>query len=230
MHGHVYGMCLCAMCMCAWLGMCVRAMASMRILVLATSCRPAADWTFNVSVCRARPSWASYADLPWPACSGLRAISSNPTLALQLVPCINRSQGAAFMGLYADFAMANHSCEPNTIHYVAGPHDTMVVRATRDIAAGERPMIPYPGAGAGAAGGWGGQAGQAYDEVAVALAAGPSDTDWVGQWAGKRGARAHSRTRAHARARAHARRRGSHHLLLWPRAAGAAGGTGGAHV
>ncbi len=44
--------------------------------------------------------------------------------------------GGGLVGLYADFAMLNHSCCPNTINLVGGPHRHMVVRATEDIAEG----------------------------------------------------------------------------------------------
>lgn len=62
--------------------------------------------------------------------------SADPLLDLLLAG--GEQQGAAagggLVGLYADFAMLNHSCCPNTINLVGGPHRHMVVRATEDIA------------------------------------------------------------------------------------------------
>lgn len=45
--------------------------------------------------------------------------------------------GGGFVGLWADYAMLNHSCCPNTINWVGGPHDHMAVIATAPIAAGQ---------------------------------------------------------------------------------------------
>ncbi|KXZ43815.1 hypothetical protein GPECTOR_80g175 [Gonium pectorale] len=50
--------------------------------------------------------------------------------------------GGSFVGLWADFAMLNHSCCPNTTNLVGGPRRRMLVRATQPIAAGEEPQLP----------------------------------------------------------------------------------------
>lgn len=42
------------------------------------------------------------------------------------------------VGLWPAFALFNHSCVPNTVHFVVG--ENMVVRATEDVPAGESCM------------------------------------------------------------------------------------------
>jgi hypothetical protein len=45
------------------------------------------------------------------------------------------------VGLWAPFGLLNHSCAPNTVHYVV--KSRMVVRAVADIAAGEEVTVSY---------------------------------------------------------------------------------------
>ncbi|KAG2449236.1 hypothetical protein HYH02_005982 [Chlamydomonas schloesseri] len=57
--------------------------------------------------------------------------------------CAGDSSG--FVGLWADFAMLNHSCCPNTINWSGGPHSHMAVIATAPIVAGEEVSVCYFG-------------------------------------------------------------------------------------
>ncbi len=47
------------------------------------------------------------------------------------------------IGLWPLFAMFNHSCAPNTVHYVVGSH--MVIRAVQQVVAGDELTVSYLG-------------------------------------------------------------------------------------
>ncbi len=55
----------------------------------------------------------------------------------------NERAARSHVGLWPHFSLLNHSCVPSCIHYVLD--STMVVRAVRDIAAGEQLTISYLG-------------------------------------------------------------------------------------
>ncbi len=50
---------------------------------------------------------------------------------------VRRCEPTSHVGLWPGFSFFNHSCLPNTVHYVVG--DAMVVRTTNDINKGVQP-------------------------------------------------------------------------------------------
>jgi len=96
-------------------------------------------------LCHTSPQLDS-AVLPWSAADASACVRWNAfgdayeDLAAAVVA---GRQPCSQVGVWPAFAFLNHSCTPNSVHYVMG--DSMVVRAVADIPKGEEVLVSYLG-------------------------------------------------------------------------------------